>query len=265
MYGKIFDSIYDGTLAEDWRALITFQQLIVLCDADGTVDMTPGAIARRTGIPLEHITAGLEILESPDPYSRTPGDDGRRIMRLDEHRPWGWYLVNHEKYRTLQDSDTVRAQNRERKRRQRERQRAGAGSSGHTESRSVTLSPAESRHTDTNTDTDKKAPPTEVFVDGKPSIPPCPHEEIIALYHEVLPELRRVRVWNGQRRKLLRRRWVEDAKRRDLNWWRRFFEYVRRCSFLMGTNGKWVADLEWLVRPDNMVKVIEGKYEDRVA
>ena len=39
MYGKIFHSIYDGTLAEDWRAPITFQQLIVLCDADGIVDI----------------------------------------------------------------------------------------------------------------------------------------------------------------------------------------------------------------------------------
>lgn len=121
MYGKIFDTIYDGTLAEDWRALITFQQMIVLCDADGTIDMTPAAISRRTGIPIEHIKAGIEILENPDPYSRTEGEDGRRIRRLDPHRPWGWYLVNHEKYKALQDAETVRAQNRERKRRQRMR------------------------------------------------------------------------------------------------------------------------------------------------
>jgi hypothetical protein len=119
MYGKIFDSIYDGTLVEDWRALITFQQMIVLCDADGIIDMTPSAISKRTSIPIEHIKAGIEILENEDPYSRTEGEDGRRIVRLDDHRPWGWYLVNHDKYKSLQDSDTVRAQNRERKRRQR--------------------------------------------------------------------------------------------------------------------------------------------------
>ena len=117
MYGKIFSVIYDGSLAEDWRALITFQQLIVLCDADGVVDMTPTAISRRTGIPIEHIKAGLEILEQPDPESRTPDEEGRRICRIDGHNSWGWYLVNHAKYRALVDADTVREQTRERVRR----------------------------------------------------------------------------------------------------------------------------------------------------
>lgn len=155
MYGKIFDSMYDGTLAEDWRALITFQQMIVLCDADGVIDMTPGAISRRTGIPSEHIEAGIQILENPDPYSRTEGDEGRRIIRLDAHRPWGWLIVNHSKYKNLQDSDTVREQNRERKRRQRERAKQTSDSVT-PESRNVTECHASSRHTDTDTDTNTK-------------------------------------------------------------------------------------------------------------
>ncbi len=122
MYGKIFESMYDGTLVEDWQALVTFQQMIVLCDADGTVDMTPHSIARRTGIPIEYIEAGLKILEAPDPYSRTPVQDGRRIERLDDHRPWGWSIINHAYYRALQDAETVREKNRIRKQRQRERE-----------------------------------------------------------------------------------------------------------------------------------------------
>ena len=155
MYGKIFDSIYDSTLADDWRAMITFQQMIVLCDADGTVDMTPHSIARRTGIPIEHIEAGLKILEAPDPYSRTPDQEGRRIERLDNHRPWGWSIINHAYYRALQDAETVREQNRIRKQRQRERGKAA----GECHDKSVTNrdkcdSHAKSRHTDTDTDTD---------------------------------------------------------------------------------------------------------------
>ncbi len=152
MYGKIFDSIYDGTLVEDWRALVTFEQMIVLCDADGIIDMTASSISRRTGIPIEHIKAGIEILENEDPYSRTEGEGGRRIVRLDDHRPWGWYLVNHEKYKGLQDSDTVRAQNRERKRRQRAKAK---------ESQGVTDGHAPSRHTDKDTNTDITPPPSE--------------------------------------------------------------------------------------------------------
>lgn len=105
MYGKIFESIYDGTLAEDWRALVTFQQMIILSDSDGIIDMTPTAISRRTGIPIEHIKAGIEILESEDKFSRTPDEDGRRILRIDPERPWGWQLVNHEKYRSMRSSE----------------------------------------------------------------------------------------------------------------------------------------------------------------
>jgi len=155
VYGKIFDTIYDGTLVESWQALVTFQQMIVLADADGVIDMTPRAIERRTGIPLEVIEEGIRVLERPDPDSRTPDDQGRRIARLDGHRSWGWYLVNHEKYRKLQDSETVREQNRERKRRERERKRESQ--EGHELSRSVTeghASHEKSRHTDTDTDTD---------------------------------------------------------------------------------------------------------------
>lgn len=144
MYGKLFDSMYDSTLAEDWRALVTFQQMIVLCDADGMIDMTPQSLARRTSIPIEHIEAGIKILENPDPYSRTPDQEGRRIELIDEHRPWGWHIVNHEKYKNLQDADTIRAQTRERVRKHREMKRT------------VTDSNASKRHIDTDINKDKE-------------------------------------------------------------------------------------------------------------
>ena len=79
MYGKIFDTIYKGTLYGQWEAIVTMQQLIVLADADGVVDMTPMAISAVTSIPRDIIDKGLEILSSPDKYTRTPGSDGRRI------------------------------------------------------------------------------------------------------------------------------------------------------------------------------------------
>lgn len=99
----MFDSIYDGTLYGHWEAIVTMQQFIVLSNADGVVDMTPQAIAARTSIPLDIIRKGISVLEAPDPYSRTPGEDGRRIVPLDDHRPWGWKLVNHGKYMRLRN------------------------------------------------------------------------------------------------------------------------------------------------------------------
>ncbi|CAE6837373.1 hypothetical protein [Xanthomonas arboricola] len=101
---------------------------------------------------------------------------------------------------------------------------------------------------------------------GKPmrrATPPCPHGEIIALYHELLPSLRGVRVWSGKREKHLQARWREAPERQDLEWWRRFFNYVAQSDFLMGKKTDFVADLAWLICPENFAKTIEGTYENR--
>lgn len=110
MYVKIFSQIYDGTLGTKgpWQALVTFQQLLVLADKHGQVDMTPQAIARRTTIPLEIIEIGLRELVQPDPESRTPDEDGRRIVPLSDSRPWGWRIVNHAHYRKMRSEEERR-------------------------------------------------------------------------------------------------------------------------------------------------------------
>lgn len=103
MYAKVFAQIYDGTLCTygPWQALVTFQQFLVLADQEGVVDMTAAAIARRTTIPLEIIDMGIKALLKPDPESRTPTEEGRRLVPLSEGRPWGWRVVNYKHYRAL--------------------------------------------------------------------------------------------------------------------------------------------------------------------
>ncbi|MBN2251060.1 MAG: hypothetical protein JW724_03180 [Candidatus Altiarchaeota archaeon] len=88
----------------------------------------------------------------------------------------------------------------------------------------------------------------------------CPHEKIIDLYHEVLPMLPRVHVWPENNRKILRTRWKEEPERQNLAWWRSYFEYVRESQFLTGKEKDWTANLEWIVRPANMTKVLNGSY-----
>jgi hypothetical protein len=112
VYGKVFGSIYDGTLYGHWEAIVTMQQMIVLADPNGVVDMTVAAISARTSIPKKIIEKGIGFLEEPDPFSRTPGEDGRRIVLMDEHRPWGWRLVNHWKYMKLRNMEQKREADR---------------------------------------------------------------------------------------------------------------------------------------------------------
>jgi len=115
LYTKLFPSMFDGTLVTKgpWQALVTFQQMLILADETGVVDMTPGAISNRTTIPLDIIQTGIAALEQPDPDSRTPDLEGRRIVRLDEHRTWGWQIVNYQQFREIRDKEERRAYQRE--------------------------------------------------------------------------------------------------------------------------------------------------------
>jgi len=97
-------------------------------------------------------------------------------------------------------------------------------------------------------------------------VPPCPVKRIIALYHEVLPELPAVRAFPDAAERMLRSRWREEPNRQTLDWWSEFFVYVRdRCPFLVGKRTDFTADLMWLVRPTNFAKVLNGNYEQRDA
>jgi hypothetical protein len=93
----------------------------------------------------------------------------------------------------------------------------------------------------------------------------CPHQEIIKLYHEILPALPQVRVWTPKRQKMLKARWLSSKEYQDLEWWKQFFVFVRDdCPHLTGKNDRqWTADLEWLCKEENFVKTVEGRYHKK--
>jgi hypothetical protein len=84
-----------------------------------------------------------------------------------------------------------------------------------------------------------------------------------------------VEVWNDTRKGYLKQRWREvavDLAKTDtvtsevmLNWWADFFQHIGKSKFLTGKvnsrDGRaFVADLEWIIKPTNFAKIIEGKY-----
>jgi hypothetical protein len=98
----------------------------------------------------------------------------------------------------------------------------------------------------------------------KPQNGICPHKKIIDLYHDSLPMLPRINVWDGNRRTWLGARWKEVPERQSLGWWKNFFAYVKTSDFLTGnTKTGFVADLEWMVKKDNFGKILNGRYENR--
>lgn len=257
MYAKVFAQIYDGTLCTrgPWEALVTFQQLLVLADQEGNVDMTASAIARRTTIPLEIIQKGIASLLEDDPESRTPTENGRRIMPLSEGRSWGWRIVNYKHYRSLKREEDRRDYHREywHKRKAKDQ--------------TETTKTQATQHTQPNQPIAEAEADTEAR-GGERIADACPHSAIVDLFHERLPTARQVRAWTPARQQALRARWREDKARQNLEWWGEFFDYIARSDFLCGRSvarqgGKpFEVSMDWICKQENFVKVLEGAYEN---
>ncbi len=112
MYGKLFASLYQGTLRGKSHAILVFTNLIAHQGLDFTVDKHWRAIADETGLTVDEVKAAIKELEAPDPESRSEDEEGRRIVPLDGHRAWGWRIVNGPKYRAYRNEEDRREQNR---------------------------------------------------------------------------------------------------------------------------------------------------------
>jgi phage replication O-like protein O len=100
---------------------------------------------------------------------------------------------------------------------------------------------------------------------------PCPYEEIRNLYHKILPGNPECVVLSENRKSKMRQRWnskVKSTHCNDLDFWKRFFEFVAKSKFLTGraipAKGRkvFVASLTWLIEAENFAKVIEIHYHD---
>lgn len=103
MYGRIFESIFDSSIMEEGvHVRYLWHCILVLCNQDGVVDLTREALARRVNIPLTQVNEALECFMAPDPSSRSPLEEGRRLVPIRETN-WGWRVVNFEGYRGVRN------------------------------------------------------------------------------------------------------------------------------------------------------------------
>lgn len=117
--------------------------------------------------------------------------------------------------------------------------------------------------------------PTESQATKKPyaGMPPCPVQKVVDLYHEVLPELPKIRMMTKAREAQIRARWkhicVKDKctdQEQVLDIFRWMFEKVRKSPFLMGLTDKsenhrnWKCNLQWITKEENWAKIFDDFY-----
>lgn len=117
-YTKLFNSIVTSTIwTEDDKTRIVWITMLALSDQNGEVHASIPGLSRLSAVPIADVERALEKFVSPDPYSRTPDNEGRRIAKIDG----GWELLNHAKYRKMASKEDSKAASAERVRRHRAR------------------------------------------------------------------------------------------------------------------------------------------------
>ncbi len=122
-YTKLFHSIITSSLwNEDDATRIVWITMLACADKNGEVQGSVPGLARVAGVSLAACQTAIDKFLSPDPYSRTKDDDGKRIEAI----PGGWLLLNHAKYRRLASREEQIEANAERQRRHRAKQARNA-------------------------------------------------------------------------------------------------------------------------------------------
>lgn len=142
-------------------------------------------------------------------------------------------VANWEKYQNVQELDKIREQTRKRVAKHRERQKMIECNGD--------LTRVESK------DEEKEC------IDG------IDYNGVVNAYHSLCPSYPKIKVLSDARKKAIR----ESTKTYSIEDFKRLFEIAESSSFLKGQNARnWTATFDWLIINSNMVKVLEGNYND---
>ena len=116
-YCKLFSDIIESSIwRESAEVRVVWISILAMADADGFVRGSPGWLAMKIGISPETCAAAIKKFSEPDPSSKTPDNEGRRI----EIFPDGWLILNYLAYRDRLSSDPIATATRDRVRKHRE-------------------------------------------------------------------------------------------------------------------------------------------------
>lgn len=151
-------------------------------------------------------------------------------------------ISNWEKYQNVEGMERIREQTRQRVAAHRERKKALSQSN-------VTV--ALRNATDIDIDIDKDI-----------SLVKVPYQEVVDLWNQTTEGLPKVKALSNTRRTAINRIWSESNK--SLEQIEKVFRQVQSSDFLTGRSGGWTGcGFDWVVKPANWLKIIEGNYQNK--
>ena len=166
------------------------------------------------------------------------------------------YISSWEEHQNIDGLDKIREQNRLRKQKQREKKRVfeDVSRDGHG---TITGQVTGCHATEEDKEEDKEI---ELDIKEVQKEKPIDYQHIINLYNSICPSLPSVRSLSDARKKAIKARLTTYTT----DDFRQCFENAEASSFLKGGNNRnWIATFDWLIKDQNMAKVLDGNYSDR--
>lgn len=257
-FTKLFSSITESTIwREPANVRLVWITMLAMADRRGRVWASLPGLADRARVPDEDCRAAIKTFLSPDADSRTREHEGRRIEVIDG----GWRLLNHEKYRAIRDEEAIKDSKRNyiNKRRAAEKQANVENvERGRTPSNDVSECRA-------NAEAEADAEAEEEREPSAPAAarPASSSEEVHHLFAEwnKLEGFSRVTSISDKRKRMLAARLRDSFFSQN---WMVALGKLQASSFCRGENDRgWVANIEWFLKPDSCVKLIEGNFDNK--
>ena len=111
MYGKIFESLYEGSMVGAGPTIFAvWGYCIAKADDSGIVILNPALLAPIIGTSRVDVEQAIEYLTSPDPNSKNPEHEGRRLVNMSGY---AYAVVSHAIYRGIKNNQDRREYMRE--------------------------------------------------------------------------------------------------------------------------------------------------------
>ena len=122
-YGKAFESTFTGSMVGKGTTVFALWfYCIANAKPPGFIELNPVVLGAIFGCEPPAIEQALEFLCSPDEHSRTPDENGCRLV---QEGNFLYRMPTWPKYNALRKEEERRAHNREAQKRWRDRQRRG--------------------------------------------------------------------------------------------------------------------------------------------
>lgn len=259
MYAKLFSSITESSLwSEPKEVRLLFVTMLAKADQTGFVEASVPGLARVANLTVEETVTALSALQNPDPFSKNPDNEGRRIAVV----PRGFMLLNYEEYRSRRNV-AERQEYMRKYMREYRKQPVNTVNTCKPPLDVVSRGEPPLAHTEADTETEAEntagavIPPSEAKPRSSERVSP-PLADIVDAVDKITGTKSR---WTAKRKIAAKLRWMDEHWRSH---WREAAERARESAFLSGRNDRgWVMDLEFFLRPDTVTKILEGKYDDR--